>query len=97
MLFYKNIIFPFVGNTIYLLEMYARNADSDDEIVTMVVGGGAVFVVSFNEMDSHDSHDINNTDDDDNNSFQSLRRKLFQSTRHQVNYEWAKQAITMTT
>ncbi len=73
--FLENLIFPFVGNTTYPLQVYAQDADSDDEIVTMGVGEGAAVVAALNEMDSHDSHEINNTDDNYNNSFQSLRRK----------------------
>ncbi len=66
-------IFPFVGNTTYLLQVYACDADSCDEIVALVVGGGAAVVASYNEMDKLDIHDINNTDSNDNDSVQSLR------------------------
>ncbi len=54
-----NMIFSFVGNTIHPLQVYTCDAASDDEIVTTVVGGGEAVVAAFNEMNSHDSHDIN--------------------------------------
>ncbi len=64
------MIFPFIGDATNLLQVGAHAGESNNKIVTMVVGGGAPVAAAFHEMDSCDNHhDING------DSFQLTNRK----------------------
>ena len=81
------MMFCFVGDEANPLHVHSHDYDSDDEIVSMMVGGSAVFASAFQDLGSFNNHhdNVNNLDNDDN-SLNSLNKKwhggaLFQSAR----------------
>mmetsp|Transcript_23489 Transcript_23489/g.48803 ORF Transcript_23489/g.48803 Transcript_23489/m.48803 type:complete len:83 (-) Transcript_23489:167-415(-) len=81
------MIFPFVRDAANPLRVDCHAGDSDNEIVAMVVGGGAAAAIAFQDMDGCDNHpnSVNNLDDDDN-SLDATNREwhggaLFRSAR----------------
>ncbi len=81
-------MFHFVGDEANPLHDHSHGGDSDNEIVSMMVVGGAVSAAAFHYLGSCDNqHNNVNNVDNDNDSLKSSNRKqhggaLFQSVRH---------------
>ncbi len=92
-------MFHFVGDKANPLHFHSHCDDSDNEIVSMMVGGAAVIAAAFHNLGSCNNHHNNVNDvDNDDDSLQSSNRKwhcgvLFRSARRRFDYGRAKEAI----